>query len=441
MLTERTAPASFILPKSEQYPKGFSLNATLYNDEQRLLKGFGFCDQTKIQTNMEKLIKYVNGVDIAKDKFDACLMSVDVQLNHQVKASRTFSNNETGFRELLLWMEKNCKEVPVHTLMEASGVYHEKLAIWLTQKEQPVSVVLANKARKYMQALGLKSKNDKIDAKGLALMCAQHKFDLWQPIAKYYYELRLLTRHYQSMQEMKCSLGNQLHALNHSGYSSKQVSRQLEKTIALLGKQVKEAKQHIVEHIGTDAEVKRKVAQVCKIKGVDTLTVATILAETNGFELFNNIGQLVSYAGYDVVENQSGNHVGKTRISKKGNSRIRRILHMPTFNVVRYKEKPFEDLYGRVFDKTKIKMKGYVAVQKKLLVMVYTLWKKDQAYQPDHYETKKTSGNDEPRALFPSAAKEHAEKAKKVVLRNGSTTQDRLRYKESPEALSPSPQI
>ncbi len=33
-------------------------------------------------------------------------------------------------------------------------------------------------------------------------------------------------------------------------------------------------------------------------KGLDTLSVATILAETNGFELINNIRQLVSYTGY-----------------------------------------------------------------------------------------------------------------------------------------------
>jgi transposase len=57
----------------------------------------------------------------------------------------------------------------------------------------------------------------------------------------------------------------------------------------------------------------------------------------------------------DVIENQSGNHVGKTRISKKGNSRIRRILHMPAFGVVTYKEPIFLNLYTRVYTKTKLK--------------------------------------------------------------------------------------
>jgi transposase len=390
---------------------------------------------------MNKLIKYVNGIDVSKDKVDACLMSVDVGLNYKVKSTHRFDNNIQGFKELLLWQKKHCTEkIPVQNLMEASGVYHEKLAIWLTDKKQQVYIVLPNKARKYMQALGLKTKNDKIDAHGLALMCAQHQFDPWQPIAKFYYQLRLLTRYHQNMQEVKTGFLNQLHALQHSGYASKNVSKQLEKTIAVLQKQIKKSKQHIIEHINSNDEVKRKANQICQIKGVDILTVATILAETNGFELFKNIGQLVSYAGYDVIENQSGKHVGKTRISKKGNSRIRRILHMPAFNVVRFKEMSFVNLYKRVYENTKMKMKAYVAVQKRILVIIYSLWKKDQAYNPAY--NKVTSGNEEPRALFPFFfGEKNNNNVKAVVLPIRSTTQDELRYKDSPEALFPLPQI
>ena len=115
------------------------------------------------------------------------------------------------------------------------------------------------------------------------------------------------------------------------------------------------------------------------------------------FALFKNLRQLVSYFGYDVIENQSGNHSGKTKISKRGNGHIRRILHMSSLRVVRFDQKPFVDLYNRVNDKTGIKMKGYVAVQKKLLVYIYTLWKKNETYHPLQ---KITSGNDELKPLF-----------------------------------------
>lgn len=58
--------------------------------------------------------------------------------------------------------------------------------------------------------------------------------------------------------------------------------------------------------VKANPEWARKVEQICAIKGVGVLTVAQVLAETNEFALFENQRQLVSYAGYDVVENQTG---------------------------------------------------------------------------------------------------------------------------------------
>ncbi len=132
--------------------------------------------------------------------------------------------------------------------------------------------------------------------------------------------------------------------------------------------------------------------------------LAVIVAETNGFTAFENVAQLVSYAGYDVVENQSGKRSGKTKISKKGNSHIRRCLHFPAFNMITYEVAPFKNLYERVYEKSKIKMKAYTAVQKKLLEFIYILWKKDEAFDPNYQD--KTSGDVEPAPSFASVPQE-----------------------------------
>ena len=391
---------------------------------------------------MEKLIKHVVGIDIAKEKYDVCLMSLDSQLTSKIKGSRKFTNSLVGFKELVVWIKKNCnKDIPVQFLMEATGVYYEKLAMHLTDNSYTVFVVVPNKARRYLQSLGFKSKNDKIDAKGLALMCLQHKFEPWKPISKFYYELRLLTRHHQSTTEMKTALLNQLHALKHSGYSSKEVEKQIQKVITLLDKQLIESKNKIAAHIKKDKEVEDKVILIQPIKGLNILSIATIIAETNGFELFSNMRQLVSYAGYDVVENQSGTHFGRTKISKKGNSRIRRILHMPSLIAVRCNEPAFKNLYTRVFERTKCKMKGYVAVQKKLLELIYTLWRKNSAYDST-INALMASDNEDSRVLFLASRSEKNEnEIIKVVPLKSSTTQDEHRYKESSEALFLAEQI
>ena len=113
------------------------------------------------------------------------------------------------------------------------------------------------------------------------------------------------------------------------------------------------------------------------------MSFAVVAGETNGFTLFKNQRQLVCYASYDVIQNQSGAKTGKSRISKKGNSHIRRILHMAALSAVRNKVPIFYNLYQRVYERTGIKMKAYTAVQRKLLVIMYTLWKTEQKFDPE----------------------------------------------------------
>jgi transposase len=349
------------------------------------------------------MIKYCLGVDVSKKDFHCCICVIDQIQKVTVRGSRKFSNNRDGFKELQTWLGKQHKDqsVPLVVVMEATGIYYEQLAFYLFRSGYSVSVVLPNKAKKYLQSIGIKSKNDKIDAQGLARMGAEQCLDPWQPMDTFFYELRALTRQHQNLQELKTSLGNQQHALEFAMYESKHVAKQLKALITTLDKQIAAMEEAIGKHIRSNSDVSQKVDNICEIKGVGLLTVAIVLAETNGFTLFKNSRQLVSYAGYDVVENQSGNHRGKTRISKKGNSRIRRGLHMSAFCVIRYEQTPFIGLFHRTLEKHGQKMKSYVAVQKKLLVLIYSIWKHNKPYE-HNYEKNKYTGEmeQEPSSLL-----------------------------------------
>ena len=144
----------------------------------------------------------------------------------------------------------------------------------------------------------------------------------------------------------------------------------------------------IEQLILADQVLKAGVDRLCAVKGLGLLSVATLVAETNGFTGFANLRQLVSFAGYNVVENQSGQWIGKTRIFKKGNSRVRRILYMPALNAVRFGEPTCKSLYERVYERSHIKMKAYVAVQEKLLTLCFSLWKNETIYQPNYQLTR-----------------------------------------------------
>jgi transposase len=177
------------------------------------------------------MIKYSLGIDISMKIFHACLSVIDTQQRVKIKATRKFDNNASGFKELQYWIQKHYKQqdIPLHIIMEATGVYYEQCAMYLYKNEFTVIVVLPNKAKKYLQAKGLKSKNDKIDAKGLAQMGAEQKLESWQPMDDYYYTLRSLTRHHESLHNLKTNINNQLHADNTGIHSNKQIDKQLNK--------------------------------------------------------------------------------------------------------------------------------------------------------------------------------------------------------------------
>jgi transposase len=205
-----------------------------------------------------------------------------------------------------------------------------------------------------MRSLGIKSKDDKIDAKGLAVMAAQQTLKLWVPLSDQIYKLRQLTRFYQQLQDTRTTLRNQLQTMAYARIENDTVTLGLKKIIAEVEAQIKQATSAIEEALRKDPALWAKVEAINSIKGLGLISIATVIAETDGFALFENQAQLVSYSGYDVVKNQSGKKQGNTQISKKGNSRIRRILFMPAFSVVRHNVRPFSDLYDRVYKRGSI---------------------------------------------------------------------------------------
>lgn len=337
-----------------------------------------------------KVLKVNLGIDVAKDNCECNLSKLTEELVVKVIAAKMFLNTESGLKELVKWLIKNCPSdcTKVHVVIEASGVYHELLALGLQQAGYCVSVVLPNKAKKYMESLGLKSKNDSIDAKGLARMGCEQNLEEWTPLSPFYHELRTYTRLHEDIQEKRTSTTNQLHALKHSAVQMKEAIKVLERLVKVFDKELDSTKRLIDKHIASNVEVKERMDKVSGIKGVGTLSAATVVAEMNGFDLIENIPQLVSVNGYDVVEDQSGKRAGKTKISKKGNAHVRRILHMPALNMKTYEVGTMPALFDRTFNKHGIKMKSYVALQRKLLILIYTLYTKNEIFDKDYEKNK-----------------------------------------------------
>ena len=83
------------------------------------------------------------------------------------------------------------------------------------------------------------------------------------------------------------------------------------------------------------------------------------------------------------MQNQSGNKQGKTKISKRGNSFIRHALYMPSLSAARFNPE-LKKFYEKLVDKKPAKKIAITAVSRKLLILTYTLWKNNTAFDVDH---------------------------------------------------------
>ena len=334
------------------------------------------------------IIKQVVGIDISKDSLSVCYGTLTEEQNIKTTNPISFNNTNKGFKELIYWAKKSKRsnDHPLYFVMEATGVYYENLAYFLKEKHQKVIVVLPNKTKNYSKTLDIKSKTDKIDACMLAQFGLERQLRLWEVPSGLLKILKELTREHQSIKALAVQVKNQLHAKEHSYQPSKQTIKRLNQQLSLFDKQINQIEKQIKELIGEDPDIDDRIKKIIRIEGVGLMTAVSVIAETNGFALIENTRQLASYAGLDVVHNQSGLKKHKTSISKKGNRFLRKSLYMPALAACRYNPK-LNQVYIRLVKSKNNKKIAIIAVARKLLILIYTIWKKNVDYIPNYNPT------------------------------------------------------
>lgn len=269
--------------------------------------------------------------------------------------------------------------------MEATGVYHEALAYFLSEHGYEISIVLPNKISNYIRTLEVKTITDKTASEAITRFGLERKLDLWRQPKAIFKKLRQLTRERAQIVEERTAVKNQLHAEQVEAEPNKKSIQRIKDRIKMLNKQEQEIKEEVAALIKEDKEMAAIVLLICSLPGIGMLTAAIVLAETNGFELIRNKRQLTSYAGFDIIEKQSGISVkGKTRISKRGNKYLRKAMHLPSLAAIKHDER-YKAIFARMVAKHGIKMKAAVVVQRKLLEMIFTLFKNQTKYDKNYF--------------------------------------------------------
>lgn len=334
-----------------------------------------------------KTVKQCIGIDVSKDSLDCCMGNMDLEQHQTFSKTKKFSNTEEGFNELLHWVNVQKLSQEVVFVMEATGVYYENLAYWLNNEDQKLCVLLPNKVKHFAKSMNMKTKTDSKDAKLLCQLGLERKLTYWKMPSKMMREIKFLSREYRETKAKLVLIKNQLHARNHSYGCPENTAKRLKRQISLLETQLLEVEAELRIQAMADTALYDKITRICTIPGISFITVICILAETNAFALVDNAKQLVSYSGLDIQHNQSGLKQGKTKISKKGNSFIRNALYMPALCASKHNPS-MKEFYNQLSERKPAKKIAVTAVARKLLILIYILWKNDTEFNPLYEQQK-----------------------------------------------------
>ena len=337
---------------------------------------------------MSKVLKQCLGIDVSKLSLSLSLGFLTDSLVKEFKPHPDVSNDTLGYAKLLQWLKANTDRlVDLVVIMEATGVYHQSIAYYLHSHGYQVSVMQSGRVKRYAQSLDQRSKTDALDSKMLSMLGLERKLGLWEPPSSDLLELKSLSRERSSLLKDKTVEKNRQSAIASGVYKDKRALKRYEQRMTLLTKQIAAIEVEMEELVTKNQALYKKIGFMTSIPGVSFISAATVAGETLGFASIANVKQLSSYAGYDVILRESGNFKGKTRISKKGNSHIRAVLHMPSMTCVRCNP-TLKHFYNRLKPKKAKPLLALVAVQRKLLILMYTIWKNEEYYDAE-YETKK----------------------------------------------------
>lgn len=321
------------------------------------------------------------GIDIAKLKFNACLLDAGGKLKHKV-----FPNTAVGFQQLDAWLSK--QGMPrLHVCMEATGVYGEALALYLHKAGHHVSVINPAAVKAFAASRLSRTKTDRVDAELIARFCVTQQPPAWTPPAPEVRELQALVRRLESLVEMRVAEQNRLEA----SIVVAAVRSCVEEHLAYLDQQIKQTQALIRTHISNHPRLKQQSALLDSIPGIAQTTAATLLAEITDITQYTSARQVAAYAGLVPRQRLSGSSVrGRTRLSKIGNARLRKALYFPASTALRCS--PFFQAWAKgLQERGKCKMCVIGAAMRKLLHLAYGVLKTGKPFDPEWVTRQQTA--------------------------------------------------
>ena len=313
----------------------------------------------------------VIGLDVSKKSLDLCL-----RVGEKVH-TRQVPNTAEGYEQMSAWMRQRGVS-QAHVCLEATGTYSDGIALFVYQQGHQVSVLNPAWVAAFRKSEGKLSKTDAQDAALLARFGEQKRPLLWEPTSEQVQELQGLV---QRLDDLEHLCQQECNRLENTRWSER-VREQIETTIVQLNEQIMQVKQWMKEAVAKAVEVKHVIERLDSIVGVAQLSATRFVSVIQDITRFSSVEQLVAFAGVDPCDKQSGTSVhGRSTISKHGSAQLRKWLYQCALVMKRW-DPDVKQWAEELRKKGKAKKQVIVAVMRKLLHIIYGIWKSGRDYEP-----------------------------------------------------------
>lgn len=206
---------------------------------------------------------------------------------------------------------------------------------------------------------------------------------LWTAADPAWRELRALVRHLGDLTSLRFQQVNRRDA----GGLPETVTQLVQTHIDFIDQQIEQLKRQIQACLNQHALLRQQRDLLVSIPGISELTAAKLLTEIPNVLAFDNVRQLVAYAGLNPKQYRSGSSVHRrSRISKTGSALLRSVLYMPA--LVAKNHNPILIEFAQRLKVTGLTNKEIiVAVMRKLLHLIYGILKSGQPFDPNYLKT------------------------------------------------------
>lgn len=280
-------------------------------------------------------------------------------------------------KAILTWL----KSLPAACVIgiEATGRYHQLLAELAAAAGHTVYVLNPKHVASYAKGLGQRGKTDPLDAAVIARYVERERDRLHPhaPPSPRQRQLRDLISQRAGVVRHCTALKQSLKAT--TSQASATLRRAQETVLQDLNKLLTEIEKELKAAIAAHAPLEAKRKQLQAITGIGAINS---IALTHRFERtpFANSDAVVAAYGMDPRPHDSGNRIGKRRLTKQGNAEHRRLIYLAAQSAA--KTKLFAPLYRALRDKGFATTEAIVIIARKLLRIAFAVWTTGQDFDP-----------------------------------------------------------